>query len=71
MIKDKPHEIVTERLCMRSIRDEDCDAVCRLLTNANIAKTYILPEFKSKEEIIGLFNRIKEFRWSISIWNSA
>ena len=60
MIKDKPKEIVTERLCLRSIVDEDCEALCRLLTNEIVAKTYILPEFKSKEEEIRLFLRLKE-----------
>lgn len=60
MIKDKPKEIVTERLCLRSIKDEDCEALCRLLTNEIVAKTYILPEFKSKDEEIRLFLHLKE-----------
>ena len=60
MIKDKPKEIVTERLCLRSIVDEDCEALCRLLTNEIVAKTYVLPEFKSKEDGIRLFLRLKE-----------
>ena len=50
MIKDKPKEIVTERLCLRSIFDEDCEALCRLLTSEIVAKTYILPGFKSRDE---------------------
>ena len=60
MIKDKPKEIVTERLCLRSIVDEDCEALCRLLTNEIVARTYILPEFKSRDEEIMLFLRLKE-----------
>lgn len=60
MIKDKPSEIATERLCLRSIVDEDCEGLCRLLTNEIVAKTYILPEFKSKEEKMRLFLRLKE-----------
>ena len=60
MIKDKPKEIVTERLCLRSIKDEDFEGLYRLLTNEIVAKTYILPEFKSKEEGIRLFLRLKE-----------
>lgn len=60
MIKDKPSEIITERLCLRSIKDEDFEGLYRLLTNEIVAKTYILPEFKSKEEGIRLFLRLKE-----------
>lgn len=60
MIKDKPSEIITDRLCLRSIMDEDRDAVCCLLTNEIVEMTYMLPEFKSAEEIIGLFFRLKE-----------
>ena len=60
MIKDKPSEIITERLCLRNIRDEDCEGLCRLMTNEIVAKTYILPEFKSKDEEIRLFLRLKE-----------
>ena len=60
MIKDKPKEIVTERLCLRSIKDEDFEGLYRLLTNEIVAKTYILPELKSKEEGIRLFLRLKE-----------
>jgi RimJ/RimL family protein N-acetyltransferase len=60
MIKDKPSEIITERLCLRSIKDEDFEGLYRLLTNEIVAKTYILPEFKSKEEEIRLFLRLKE-----------
>ena len=60
MIKDKPIEIITERLCMRSIVDEDQEDICSLLTNEIVAATYILPDFKSKEEVIRLFLRLKE-----------
>ena len=63
MFKYKPKEISTERLCLRSISDEDCDGLCRLLTNEIVAKTYILPEFKSRDEEIRLFNRLKELSY--------
>ena len=63
MIKDKPKEIVTERLCLRSIRDEDCERLCRLLTNEIVAKTYILPEFKYRVDAIRLFLRLKKLSY--------
>ena len=63
MIKDKPAKIETARLCLCEITDKDCDAFCSLFTNEIVAKTYILPEFKSREEQILLFNRIKELSY--------
>ena len=60
MIKHKPCEIYTERLCLRSIGDDDEKQIIDLITNEIVSKTYILPEFKSKEEKIRLFKRLKE-----------
>lgn len=57
--KRKPSVIKTDRLALRSMRDTDCDDVCSLLTNKQIAKTYMLPDFKSREEEIKLFNLLK------------
>ena len=59
MTRNKPYFIKTERLIFRSMRDSDCDDVCALLTNKQIAKTYMLPDFDSKEEEIKLFNLLK------------
>ena len=60
MLKSKPTIIETERLVLRSMREEDCDDVCTLLTNEQIAKTYMLPDFSSMEEKIELFNFLKD-----------
>ena len=57
--KRKPSVIKTDRLALRSMRDTDCDDVCSLLTNKQIAKTYMLPDFKSREEEIKHFNLLK------------
>ena len=59
MTRNKPYFIKTERLILRSMCDTDCDDVCSLLTNKQIAKTYMLPDFKSREEEIELFNLLK------------
>ena len=56
MTRNKPYFIKTERLILRSMRDSDCDDVCALLINKQIAKTYMLPDFKSREEEVKLFN---------------
>lgn len=60
MLESKPTIIETERLVLRSMREEDCDEVCNLLTNKQIAKTYMLPDFRSREEEIKLFNFLKD-----------
>lgn len=60
MTRNKPYFIKTERLILRSMRDSDCDDVCALLTNKQIAKTYMLPDFRSREEEIKLFNFLKD-----------
>ena len=64
MIKNKPVEIITARLCLRKIRNDDCKDVCSLLVNEIVAKTYILPEFKCEEEVIRLFFRLKELSYA-------
>lgn len=51
--------IPTGRLCLRSISDGDVEDMIALLANKEIAKTYMLPEFQSREEIIKLFERLK------------
>ena len=60
MIKDKPTEICTERLSLRSINDTDKDNIIKIITNKKNAETFILPDFKSSEEEIRLYNRLKE-----------
>ena len=60
MTRNKPYFIKTERLILRSMCDTDCDDVCSLLTNKQIAKTYMLPDFKSREEEVKLFNLLMD-----------
>lgn len=51
-------KIKTERLAIKSISLADQDAVLDLLTNEIVAKTYMLPEYKSREEALPLFHRL-------------
>lgn len=59
LMRKKPELIKTERLLLRSMADADCEDVCGLLTNKDIAKTYMIPDFHSQEEVVKLFNRLK------------
>lgn len=45
----KQKEILTARLCLRSFREEDMEALYGLLTNEEIKKTYMIPDFPSRE----------------------
>jgi RimJ/RimL family protein N-acetyltransferase len=47
--------IVTQRLCLRQISPEDREEMFALLTNEEVSRTYMIPEFQSEEEINRLF----------------
>lgn len=48
----------TNRLQLKKISENDCNRICELFQNEIIKKTYILPDFKSKEEVEKLFNHV-------------
>ena len=52
-------EISTERLRLGKILDESRDDMFAIFSSEEVAKTYMLPEFQSKEEKIRLFERMK------------
>lgn len=53
--------IKTERLELKPIRLEDKEAVIAVLTDDEIKKTYMVPDFESYEQAERLFFRLKEF----------
>jgi len=52
--------IKTERLELKPLSDDDRDNMIELLTNSEIKKTYMLPDFESEEQAEKLFARLKE-----------
>ena len=42
--------INTDRLCLRPIAEEDKEDMIELLTNDEISKTFMIPDFKSHDE---------------------
>ncbi len=59
-MKDSKAEIInTERLCLRAITDEDADDVIELLISDEISKTYMLPDFASREDAYKMFELLK------------
>lgn len=55
---DKPLIIKTNRLELSSFKKNDLSNVANILTNKEVAKTYMIPNFKSDNEVITLFNKL-------------
>ena len=51
--------VITERLCLHAIEDKDLEAMLALFTDAEVYKTFMLPDFKCYEEQVKLFERLK------------
>ena len=45
--------IKTDRLCLRVIGDGDREGLIELLKNEEIGKTFMVPDFKSREPAVG------------------
>lgn len=56
---DPNESIYTPRLCLRHLVPQDRDAVTDLLTDASVARTYMLPAFSAREEAFPLFERLR------------
>ena len=50
--------IKTERLELKSYRSSDKEQLIKLLTNEEITKTFMVPEFKSKEHMMSLIEKL-------------
>lgn len=50
----------TERLIIKALESEDQETMVELLTDEIIKETYMIPDFKSREEVTKLFARMKE-----------
>ena len=56
--------INTARLCLHAFSDEDAETMIALLTNSEVIKTYMVPDFRSSAEEVKLFERFKELSGS-------
>lgn len=50
----------TERLTLKPFSVEDAEAALDILTNRDIKKTYMLPDFENREATLPLFRRLME-----------
>ena len=55
----KSSTIHTERLCLRAINDGDVEEVLSIVTDKEVAKTYMLPDFETREDALQLFASLK------------
>ena len=51
-------QFITERLQIKPISLADRETVLDLLTDETVGKTFMLPEYKSREDAIALFQRL-------------
>lgn len=50
----------TDRLLLRSFREDDAGAVTSVLRNARCAETYLLPDYPEPEDVLPLVSRLRE-----------
>ena len=51
--------IQTERLLLKEITEHDISSLFELLTNEEVKKTYLIPDFKSREDFLKTFYHLK------------
>ena len=51
--------IQTNRLVLKEITENDFSSLFDLLTNEEVKKTYLVPDFKGKEDFSRMFNHLK------------
>ena len=53
--------IYTKRLILKPMEDHDQADMLKILTDNQIKKTYMLPDYDSEEQVINLFKRIQAY----------
>ena len=53
--------IHTKRLVLKQMEDQDKAGMLQILTDSQIKKTYMIPDYESEEQVINLFERIKAY----------
>ena len=59
-MKDKTPMIQTQRLRLRSFTEKDADAAIRILTDKEVKKTYMIPDFPDRAAAQKLFDRLHQ-----------
>lgn len=56
--------IVTERLILKPYSDNDQERMIELLTNKEIKKTFIIPDFDTQDDAVKMFYKMKDYSLS-------
>lgn len=56
--------IVTDRLILKPYSDNDQKRMIELLTNKEIKKTFIIPDFDTQEDVAKMFYKMKDYSLS-------
>lgn len=59
-MKAKRAELHTQRLVLKCYVPEDMDALLALLCNEEVSRTFMVPEFESREQAEGMFQKLLE-----------
>ena len=59
-MKKKKEQIITNRLILKSFKEEDSFYMVPILRNEEISKTFMLPDFKNDQEAYSLFQKLVE-----------
>ena len=57
---NKKPEIKSYRLTLKSIEEKDKESMLKMVKDPKIKKTYMLPDFESKEQEDNFFNKLKD-----------
>jgi len=58
-MKEKQSLLLTDRLSLQPLSDQDVGDALSILCNDEIKKTYMVPDFASREEAVRLFERLR------------
>lgn len=64
LLQPRQEQICADSLILRPFADSDEEDVMSILLNDEVKKTYMLPDFKSREEAKGLFKRLQKMSLS-------
>jgi RimJ/RimL family protein N-acetyltransferase len=56
--------IKTKRLEIKPYKDDDQTAMIELLTNQEIKESFMIPDFRTEEEVIVMFKKLQAFSYS-------
>ena len=60
-MKERKPELVTERLVLKALEDDDREALLRMAADARVNRTYMIPDFADAPQADAFFRRLQAF----------